>query len=648
MTTRQGRSRPGFSPPHETTAPDGEWARAMAVGAPPFSRYRHAAFRTTTTSRGEGAGQAWRELVAQAGPGFDRVVLEVAGLDAESLDRVFGDADFQPALGSPEWVRCLATAVAHFPMTRRRHDPSEESVEVATDSFRDAAAVLLDWNSRVERHPFLDERALASFSRHLATRVVMSCAAVLELESMHTAEAQWDFTRSAWRERLLGFPGLNYVMGTAIRQWRDNANEFLDRLHRDLGEIQSALLEARTAGAVTGIDFDLGDRHSDGRSVSLVTFESGASVLYKPKDLRCAQTFLDLLTVLNEESGNPLLRTFRILLRERYAWEEYVGQDQPDGRDGTAEFFEKYGALLRILQLVEGRDFWIDNLLVSQRFPVFADLECIFQPRIEGIGFRVASPGLEVSLYDESVLPTAAVTQAMDVGEFGRQDFGGLAGGGLRALPLGLWSGYRDRDNGNIVLHDGQLFWAPSVAWPQVDGRPAIAEDYLADLDRGYRRAQSLLAHCKTRLAANEGPLHDIADLKVRALLRSTWEYLTILRVSLDPTALLSGNAREHVLARVLATTPAWGDERRMHDRARISWSEVASLRKLDVPAFHSCPSSTVVEDMEGSPLGQIFSGTAQDRLMERLAGIDTFEIESHAEVLGIGVHLLRQMTGTP
>jgi hypothetical protein len=628
--------------------PDPDYARAIAVGAPPFSRCRHPAFRTASTRSGAEAGRAWRELVAQAGPGFDQVVLDVAGLDADSLGRAFGDADLLTDVAPPEWVRCLVTALAHFPVEPRRHDPSEDSVEVAADSFRGAAAALLDWDSDlVVRHPFLGDLALTAFSRHLATRVVMCCAAVLELESMHTVDAQWNFTRSAWRERLLGFPGLNYVMGTAVRQWRDNAHELIDRLHRDLGEIRTTLLAGRPTGAVVGIDFELGDRHHDGRSVSVVTFESGAAVVYKPKDLRCARTLLDLFAALNEESGHPLLRTFRILTRDRYAWEEYVAQDQVDDGAGTASFFERYGALLRVLQFVEGRDFWVDNLRVSRGFPVFVDLECILQPRIEGMGFQVSSPGIDVGLYDESVLPTAAVTQAMDVGELGRQDFGGLAGGGLRALPLGLWSGYRDRDNGNIFLRDGRLFWAPDVAWPQVDGRAAIAKDFLTDLDRGYRTAQSVLARSKERLAAADGPLHDIADVTVRALLRSTWEYLILLRVSLDPTALLSGPAREMVLAQVLATTPAWGDERRVRERGRVSWSEVTSLRNLDVPEFYSSPSTSVVHDVAGSPLGRIFSGTARERLVGRLVGIDDFAIESHAEMLRIGVHLIHELAST-
>jgi hypothetical protein len=625
-------------------APDGDWAKAIAVGAPPFLRYRDPTFVTSRTPGGVKAGHAWRALVAEHEPGLDDAALDVVGFDHDCLGQAFGDARLDVEAPLPHWVRSLVAAVDNFSVEPRRHGPAEDSIDVASNCFRDAAEALLHWPELVQRHDFLDERALTAFTRHLATRIVMSCAALLELETMHTNEVHWDFTRSAWHQRLVGFPGLNYAMGTAIRQWRQNAYELIDRLQHDLPEIRARLLADASVGAVRQIEFDLGDRHHDGRSVAVVTFDSGASVVYKPKDLRCARSFLDVVDAMNNEFGGQLVSTFRILPHKGYTWEEYVAQGAVSGRDATARFFERYGALLRLLQLVEGRDFWVDNLRVSGGLPVFVDLECIFQPRIEGLGFRVRSPDFEGDLFDESVLPTAAVTQAMDVEGFGRQDFGGLAGDGLRALPLGLWSGYRDRDNGNILLRNGRLFWAPDLMWPHVDGQPAAAQDFLAELDGGYRQAQSILIRCIDRLGAADGLLRDLASLNVRALLRSTWEYLLLLRVSLNPTALLSGVARENVLAQVLATAPAWGDKERVKERLRVAWSEVDSLRRLDVPEFLSNPTTTVVSDVDGRPLADIFSGTARDRLTERMTSVDAFETDSHAEILRIGVQLIHAM----
>ncbi|MFF6953827.1 type 2 lanthipeptide synthetase LanM [Streptomyces iakyrus] len=617
---------------------DQEWAQSIAIGAPPFHRYRHPAFRSTRTTDGAAAAQAWRATVSGHRPGLDDEVLKSIGLDGAAVEEAFGDAVLEPDHAAPEWVECLVSTIRHLPLEEYGHSPTADSIDVATACFRDAARSLLDWDLLEARHRFLDARTLTSFSCHLATRVVMTSSAVLELENLGRTDFRWDFTRGAWRQRLTGFPGLNYVVGTGVRQWRQNAAELVSRLGADLPAIRSSLLRDRDPGPVVTIDFDLGDRHNDGRSVAALTFASGDAVVYKPKDLRCADTFLRLVDTVNAAAGELLLPSYRVLPRDGYSWEQFIPQQAVSGPESARSLFRRYGAVLRVLQLVEGRDFWIDNLRISGELPFFVDLECAFQPRIDGLGFQVRLPELDPRLYEESVLPTGAVTQPMDVRGIGRQDFGGLAGSGIRALPLGLWNGYRDRDNGNILLRDGRLFWYPEVAWPVVDGVPVPSEDYLDDIEAGYRRAQAVLERCAPRLRSPDGPLHDLPGLRVRALLRSTWEYLVLLRSSLTPQTLLSGAARETALAHVLGTAPAWGAEERVSDRMRVAWSEVEALRALDIPQFLSSPATTLVADARGETLADLFSGTAELRLAARLTDLEQFDIDAHTRILRVGV----------
>ncbi|GAA1433433.1 hypothetical protein GCM10009601_55930 [Streptomyces thermospinosisporus] len=625
---------------------DQEWARSIAIGAPPFHRRRHPAFRSTRTTDGAAAAQAWRAIVSGHRPGLDDEVLKTIGFDDAAVEEAFGDAVLEPGHSAPGWVECLVNTIRHLPQEEYGHSPTTDSIDVATACFSDAARSLLDWGVLEARHRFLDARTLTSFSRHLATRVVMTCGAVLELENLGRTDFRWDFTRDAWHQRLTGFPGLNYVVGTGVRQWRQNAFELVGRLGADLPTIRSFLLRDRDPGPVVRIDFDLGDRHNDGRSVATLTFASGDTVVYKPKDLRCADTFLRLVDTINAAAGELLLPSFRVLPRNGYSWEQFIPQQAVSGPESARSLFRRYGAVLRVLQLVEGQDFWIDNLRIWGELPFFVDLECAFQPRIDGLGFQVRLPELDPRLYDESVLPTGAVTQPMDVQNYGRQDFGGLAGNGIRALPLGLWKGYRDRNNGNILLRHGQLFWYPEVAWPVIDGVPVPSEDYLDTIEAGYRRAQEVLERCASRLRSSDGPLSDLPRLWVRALLRSTWEYLILLRSSLTPQSLLSGVARETALAHVFGTAPAWGDEERVSDRMRVAWSEVQALRALDIPQFLSNPATTLVADARGDTLADLFSGTAELRLEARLTDLEQFDTDAHARILRMGVVSINGVEG--
>jgi hypothetical protein len=625
-------------PPDSTSIPNQEWAAAIASGAPPFHRFEHPAFYTRKTTDGAKAARLWADTLCRHEPAFHAKVPTFLGLGDQVLEEAFGDAALAAYEPLPAWASWLVKAIQQMPTQPIPHAATEDSINVAARSCLGAARTLLKWDQLASKYKFLDDRALDCFAWQLATRIVMACGAILELESLGRSEFHWDFSQAAWLQRLCGFTGLNYVVGTATRQWRQNALELLRRLSLDLPEIRERLFAGAKLGPLTHIEFDLGDRHNDGRSVALLTFHSGARVVYKPKDARCAETFFSIVDTLNTVAGESNLPRYRVLSHVGYSWDEYVQEHAATTLTETHRVFKRFGMVLRLLQLLEGRDFWIDNLRMQRDMPVFVDFECILQPRIDGVGFEVSLAELDPSLYQESVLPTGAVTHPIDVPGFGRQDFGALSSAGTRVLPLGMWTGYRDRDNGNVSLRDGRLYWSPDVAWPQPDGRLADARDFLADIEAGYRRSQELLARSASMLLSSDGPLEGLDNLAVRVLMRSTWEYLVLLRASLEPSSLLSGVARELMLANVLGSAPDWGDRGNIVHRMAVARSEMDSLRELDIPEFFSTPSSTMIRDVSGRSLADIFSGTAEQRFRTRLATIESFDTNAHAQILRVGV----------
>lgn len=477
-----------------------EWAVAICRGAPPVARLRDPAFRAEGNSAGAEAARRWVDAICHRSPGLEVELFAVLGLDESDLARAFGRARLAGDERLPVWAECLITAVRALPERQSDAAPGEDSTEVATRAFLGAALRLLDWEALRARHPFLDSQVLVCLARQLATRMLLTCGATLELENATRTDPVWDFCRGAWLERLCGFAGLNFVLGTAIRQWRQNALEILSRAARDLALLRETLFAGRSVGPLVGLEGDLGDRHNDGRSVAVLTFAGGERVVYKPKDSRCSRKFLDLVALVNTAAPSLPLPTPRVLCCEGYSWEEYVGQQEAKTEAEAAHFFRRFGMILRLLQLVEGRDFWIDNLRVQGDVPVFIDFECILHPRLAGIGFQVRPADLDPNLYEESVLPTAAVTQPIVVPGFGKQDFGSLSGAGPRLLPLGMWSGYRDRRNGNIWLKSGHLYWSPDAAWPQPGGAARecrrLPRRSRSRLPRDARGAQRLRSPC--------------------------------------------------------------------------------------------------------------------------------------------------------
>lgn len=612
---------------------------AIAAGAPPFERLRHPAFARRAGARHDerDAGGLW---LARVGSWY-------AAAGSELPDPAAVEAAFAPAVVNtdehlPDWAEYVLLFVAWVPDDGFL--ASEDPTSMFTPALLPLASELLDWPAVRERRAVTD-RVLLSLTRHLATRILLVCWAVLELETATQSAPRWDVGRTAWRERLSAFPGIAFPLGTTIRQWRQACLEIIDRLGADLPALRAAWLGDRRLGRLDAVAADLGDRHDDGRSVAILTFESGDRLVYKPKDLECGTVFCAVIDVLNENArGGALLPRRGILNLGSHGWEEYVEQHSAEGEEAAELFFRAFGRILRVLQLVEARDFWVDNLLVRGTSPDFADLECILHPRL---GKADGPVGIPATLFEESVLPTAAVSHR--VGAEAAPDFGALAGPGPRIVPVGTWSGFGDRVNGDFRLSGGELTWNPSMHWPRLDGLPASAPSFTEAIVSGYREADALVRRSAARLGAlGESMLATDDSCRVRVLMRDTWQYMALLRGTIQPQSVLDGNSRELSLLPVLGSAPRWFSDGADPRRFTIAWSELQSLRRLDIPQFHNFPAGSAIELECGVRIDRVFEGSATARFRSRLAGAGEFDLDRHCDLLRYGIAQLPMNAPAP
>jgi lantibiotic modifying enzyme len=612
---------------------------AISRGCPPYERLSDSFAPAFDADRaGEKALRNWFDLATAKTAGARAALTNAIGLPDGDLSRAFGPVVAAEGQRPPEWAKDLEVFLSFLPPSAKisDDDPSQALAEVLVP----AAKLLLDWNRLAAQHHFISTSVLAHLTLQLATRVLITCWSVLELEAALQGDPILDIGRDAWVQRLSGFSGLSFVIGTALRQWRQNALEIISRLATDFTEIGRVFFAEVSPGRLVSITCDCGDRHGDGRAVAILGFDSGQRVVYKPKDLRCAKILLQAMQVIDAKA--ELRFSLRqILCRRSYAWEEYVPEQQSTSGSDAGDFFRSYGGLLRLLQFVEARDFWMDNLRVNGKSPVFIDLECILHPRIKCPRHLSPAARLALDAREESALSTAAVSHRVMVEDGSFQEFGGLSAPGVRKLPFAKWKGYRDRTNGTLSIEDGQIYWDPKSAWPLVDGHFARAVDFLTELESGYLQVNAVLRQHAAEFIADDGPFALAGEAPVRAILRSTWDYLNFLRASLEATALLDGVARELALAPVLNSCPQWGADGDMTTRNLISLTEINSLRQLDIPEFHSLPADAAVILPGGDVIEGVFEGTACDRLKRRCDHIDRFDAATELQAIGDAV---RQM----
>ncbi|MBD0670895.1 DUF4135 domain-containing protein, partial [Streptomyces sp. CBMA156] len=448
-----------------------------------------------------------------------------------------------------------------------------------------------------------------------------------------------DASREGWLARLERLPGLAHLVGTACRQWQHTHTELFARLAADRALLVERMWQGEDPGALDSLRGEAGDRHAGGRSVALLHFAGGRSVVYKPKDMRHATAYLGLVERLNRELSLDLpLRT--VLLRsdrgddghaasltgaaeEDYGWEELVPHRPCADRSGFARFYRRLGMTVRLVQLLEGRDLWADNLLADGEHPALIDLECLLYPRVQPPpAVRPEQHGLLDDL-ESTVVRTAMAFQSWTPAR------------GRTTLDIGCLSRL------------GSLEVAPGVpALPLPPYRPVLATDdggtetadpwqYTDEVVAGYREMHAALCRIREELAHPEGPLAGFRGIWVRYIWRHTWDGYKILRASTSPLALDSGATRETVLAGALhGTTPVLAEVPGRTDLAEVVLAEIEAFRELDIPFFRSLTTSSSVFTADGREIPGHFLGTGWQRLGDRVAELAGFDLEGQVAVL--------------
>ncbi|WP_062440959.1 type 2 lanthipeptide synthetase LanM [Herbidospora daliensis] len=625
-------------PQHEglLSVPGGD-ARLMAViaaAAPFHERVAGDHFVPVAgRSRRQASERTQRWLRAAVGDDEDakRAVLHHRNRSGRDLGAGLVDVQLADPRRLPDWGYALVDFLLAQPPTAAA-DPATGRPGAPFVAFRRAMNRLVDVKDGSVRGVPVTAEAREDIAGQLIERLTQACWAGFAFEAQLAGTSNdlssWlqspglDVSQSGWLDRLETLPGLAYVMGTTCLQWRRVVHELFDRLRADLPRLRRTLWGWAAPGPVTGYSGDSGDLHNHGRVVTLLTFASGERVVYKPKDLRSVAGLMDVCTLLNNH-GLPLaLHTREVVLRDGYGWEEYVVAEPGTDEDSVRRFYTRLGMFARLAQFLECRDLWADNLVAIGETPAFIDLENVLQGRISQpavIGERIEALWGKV---EDTVVKTAVVSFPRPIA------------GGVQAQDVGCLAALREQIAENSAGFPAGWEEPPyRPTWG--DGELADPRDYADEVAEGYRQMQACLERNQELLADDYGPLALLEDAPVRYIWRSTFDCGDMLRLSVSPGALVDGVAREVCLAHLFRS--AMGTLRvdpGRTDILEIIEQEIDAFRRMDIPLFLSKPASDSAFTPDGVEIPGHFTGTAWQRLQDRVADLAGFPLEEHLGVL--------------
>jgi class II lanthipeptide synthase len=431
-----------------------------------------------------------------------------------------------------------------------------------------------------------------------------------------------------WRRLFEDKPVLLRLFATVTQQWIDTSREMVLRLDADLAPIRRDILHSGKAGRVAGFEGNLSDPHNEGRSVRIVSFEDGARVVYKPKDLRLDAAWYALVERLNGAQAPFELKAVRAIARDGYGWTEFIDHAACVDEKGFARFFQRAGGWLALFHCFAATDMHQENMIACGDHPVPIDLEMILQAGAEE---RSAEAPEDFAFAAAAEIVSNSVTSVGLLPAYGRSpDNIVFAVGGMTADWTAKTEITWDKINSDAMRpakSNQAAKTSPNL--PHVGGRNAKFGDHVDDFVSGFEQYASFLLH--RGRGAGRGELFDgFAGLPVRNVIRATRFYYMLLQRLRNHKTMDDGviwSAQADFIARLSdwqsEQNPLWPLQR----------AERAALVALNVPHFVSPSDGQGIGDANGNSV-HIALPSGLDRARARFENFDEQEIAWQAEVI--------------
>ena len=437
-----------------------------------------------------------------------------------------------------------------------------------------------------------------------------------------------DMKAGGWRRLFEDKPVLLRLLATMTRQWIDTSREMVLRLDADLAVIRRDILHSGNVGRIAGFEGNLSDPHNHGRSVRIVSFEDGARVVYKPKDLRLDAAWHALVERLNGAQAPFELKAVRAIALDGYGWTEFIDHAACADAEGFARFFRRAGGWLALFHCFAATDMHQENMIACGDHPVPIDLEMILQAGAEE---RSAEAPEDLAFAAAAEIVSNSVTAVGLLPAYGRSpDNIVFAVGGMTADWTAKTEVTWDKINSDAMRpakSNQAAKTSPNL--PHVDGRNARFGDHVDDFVSGFEQYANFLLR-RGREAGRSELFDGFAGVPVRNVVRATRFYYMLLQRLRNHKTMDDGviwSAQADFIARLSdwqsEHNPLWPLQR----------AERAALVALNVPHFVSPSDGHDIGDAYGHSV-HIALPSGLDRARMRFENFDEREIAWQIEVV--------------
>ncbi|MBC7593384.1 MAG: type 2 lantipeptide synthetase LanM [Kineosporiaceae bacterium] len=386
------------------------------------------------------------------------------------------------------------------------------------------------------------------------------------------------------------YPVLSERINTSLVNQIAAYSETLQRIHEDRPTLRQLGIDPRpSVSAIT----PAGDTHHQGRSVSIIDFQDGTKLIYKPRSVDSEAGYSHLCAELNSRFGTTFLSA-RVIARASYGYVEYVTTTAPE-----TDSMRSTGELLALLYVLNARDMHYSNIVTTRRGPVPVDLETLLHPHRHKASGTSESPLSAYRLLDRSVYGTGVLP--LIITSPGRDGFldAGYVGGGEQKGD----TPFRQFRVTNAFRSDMKVIWAPDASispgamlTQSSQGAERIQRSCEEVID-GFTSAYRQFSGAKEWMGTSIDKAFSGATL--RYIHNATIQYTHLLRM-------LTGSDASHSEELARGLVRRIGIASRGAD-VRLVRSECDQLWEGDVPYFSIDADDHILHSGHGSnPVGEV------------------------------------------
>lgn len=431
-------------------------------------------------------------------------------------------------------------------------------------------------------------------------------------------ESNADYKRSLVEE----YPVLYRLLNSKLQNYITVLKELLIRIIEDLGQIEETFFCGIPSKYISKIKLGTGDTHKGGRSVSIVIFEEGKKVVYKPRSLSIDKEFQNFIDWLNESiSDSPRLKSIRFIEKQNYGWSEFVDYKECKSTKEVKIFYRRLGQLLAILHLMNATDFHYENIIANGSNPVLIDLESLFHHAVSSDHKLTKSPAVNKALIAirDSVISTGLIPSQFQnnyqINETTDEkfDISGVGGRDDQLLPFKvptIENQYTDEIK--IIKRKGTL--APGLNIPKFKGKTVQLIEYLDCLSRGFSSYYKFFMNNKEMV---KNRIERFGNKEARKIFRDTMKYAKLLNLSYHPDFQRNQIDREILLNRL------WKDVQKEEQMKRLSRYEVNDLLNGDIPYFYSQPQEKKIWSSQDEEITKFYYKSGLELSLEKIENLN-------------------------